>query len=63
MATFQALELDHMVINRDNELLEKQFEDMQNDVDGTANIAAARDLAGIETYEQNDAALNTFLME
>ena len=62
MATFQALELDHMVINRDNELLEKQFEDMQN-VDGATNIAAPRDLPGIESYEQNDAALNTFLIE
>ena len=62
MATFQALELDHMVINRDNELLEKQFEDMQN-VDGATNIAAPRDLPGIESYEQNDAAHNTFLIE
>ena len=52
-----------MVINKDNEQLEKHFEDMQNDMDGTANRAAARDLAGIDSYEQNDAALNTFLME
>lgn len=63
MAKFTALELDHVVINKDNELLEKQFEDMQHDMDGTTNVVAARDLAGLETYEQNDAALNTFLME
>lgn len=56
--------LEQVVINKDNELLEKQYEDMQNEMDDApTKIVAGQDLPGMETYEQNDAALNTFLME
>jgi citrate synthase len=55
--------MEQVVINKDSELLEKQYRDMQYEMDDPMEMVAGRDLPGMETYEQNDAALNTFLMD
>ena len=63
MNQFKTLQLDAIVIDKDNEDMEKQYNQDYKNFDGKKEINVARDLAGIETYEQNDAALNTYLIE
>ena len=40
-----------MVIDKDNEDMEKQYDQDYKNYDGKKEINVARDLAGIETYE------------
>ena len=54
---------NHVVINKDSELLEQIYEDRaREDADRSKNqgpVITGQDLPGMDTFEQNAAELNT----